>query len=53
MEDSAAGIVRYVSGLHASFALWALRKLWHYTFQPLFGKDGACNIARSVILRER
>jgi hypothetical protein len=53
MKDSAAGIVRYVSGLHASFALWALRKLRHYTFQPLFGKDGACNIARSVILRER
>jgi len=53
MKDSAAGIVRYVSGLHASSALWALRRLRHYTFQPLVGKDGARNIARSATLRER
>jgi hypothetical protein len=53
MKDSAAGIVSYVSDLHASSALWALRWLRHYTFQPLFDKDGARNIARSATLRER
>jgi len=53
MKDSATGIVTYVSGLHASSALWAIRRLRHYTFQPLFDKDAAHNIARSATLRER